>query len=89
MDTIISWWLRKTVLRKSNLNTPQEENGDIFEPFSQVCRWEPSRPLPPWAFPSWYDLPTSKRAEELPLALPQAQIREPVSFLVGFSPLPD
>ena len=88
---IMSFWLRRMVLKKSNWKRPQEEDSFIQEENTLIS--EPLfSPLPPWAFSSGYNLPAVKgakfrQAEELPQA--QTQIREPVSFQVGFSPLPD
>jgi hypothetical protein len=105
MDTFKSWWLRKTVLKRSNWDVPQEENTPIQEENAPI-----SEPLPPWAFPSWYELWTyhtlpprafpswygnawsnllTPELKSDPKEWPRAQIREPVSFLVAFPPLPD
>ena len=75
MDTFISWWLRNMVLWKSNWDTPQEESIPIQEEHSPT-----SEPLPAWELSSWYW--SNLRA---PGEMPR-QMREPVSFVVGFSP---
>jgi len=82
---IMSFWLRRMVLKKSNWNRPQE--GDSFIQEENTLISEPLfSPLPSWAFPSVYELPAVKgfkfrEADEL--AQTQVQIREPVSFLVA------
>jgi hypothetical protein len=89
--------LRNVVLRKSNWNRPQEEDSpeSFFqvESLIQVYDWEPK-----WeADPALSELPVSWYAQLAAIRatggeteeLPQVQIDEPVSFVLGFTPVPD